>query len=108
MFLFIAWFSVPPMLIEFCILRCGAKNVLLSILISAFLNSLLWLGLYVACNWGIRVIPESSQTPHELIDGKMIFYSVLLVLATGASLVPAGLCGFVYSKWKRARRESTP
>ena len=97
---------LPPMLIEFCILRCGFKSVPLSILISAFLNSALCLGLYIACNWGIEFVDaESQQTPSEHIAGRMIFYTIFVVLVTAVSLIPAALCGIVCSKFRRARHE---
>jgi hypothetical protein len=106
MFQIVTWLVVPVVLIEFCLLRCGVRNVPLSILISAFLNSLLWLGLYIACNWDIEVIPESPQTPGAHLAGRMIFYAVLVVLVTAVSLVPAGLCALACSRWKRAKPES--
>ncbi len=94
------------MVIVFCILRCGFRNVPLSILISAFLNSLLFIGLDIACNWGIEFFDaESSQTPNQHLAGRMIFYSVVILVVTAISLIPATLCGIVYSRVKRARHE---
>ena len=104
MFQFLALLLLPPMLIEFCILRRGFKSVPYSILISAFLNALLWVGLWIACNWGIETIAESGQT-NDHFFARMIFCIVLFFLATTVSIIPAALFGIIYSKLRRARHE---
>jgi hypothetical protein len=103
----IALLLLPPMLIEFGILRCGVvSNVPLSILTSAFLTSLLGLGFYIACHWGIETMNDGPpQTPGDRLIDIIIFPIAFIVLITGFSLIPAGLFGIVYSWWKRARHK---
>jgi hypothetical protein len=104
---FLAFFFVLPMLIEFCLLRCGGKSVPLCGLAAAGLNTLVWIVLYIACGWGIEFIDtESSRTHAEQLFGWTVFYMGFITVVGFASLVPAILFGFIYSRWRGSQDET--
>jgi len=106
MLTFLALLIVPPMLIAFCLLRCGGKSVLRCAFLAAVLNTALWIVLQVACNWGIQMTGESSPTPAERFMEHVIFYSMFVIVVTAISLIPATLFGILYSRWRRFTHDS--
>ena len=102
---FLAELIVPPMLIAFCLLRCGAKSPAKCALLAAVLNAVLWSVLSVACNWGITMTGESPTTPLDHFIGGVIMNSVLVIMVTAASLIPATLFIILFSRWRTSGDE---
>lgn len=86
------------MLIEYCLLRCFCKNVLICVVLAAILNAQIWVLFYIGCNWGLsEVYREADNIPNPHLTDYIYSYLIGTLIATIISLIPATLFGIVYS-----------